>query len=314
MKYVELGRSGIKVSNIGLGIWQATKDWKGNDESIRKAIIRSHELGVNLIDTAEAYGSGHSEEVLGRALKELRRDEIVIATKVSGEHLRFDELQRACRASAARLGVSEIDVYQVHWPNPWAQIPLKETMRALQKLHTEGRIRAIGVSNFAVRDLEEARSLLSKTDIASNQVRYNMLQRDVEKEVIPYCKKEGISVMAYSPLAQGALTGKYNTSKTPKGDTRDSNPLFTPENLAQIERFISSITQIAQKHGNTVAQIALSWLTFNPIVIPIPGAKDVAQAKENVGAANIQLTREELSRINAALRKVRIDYFSRGWP
>src|SRR5439155_302811 len=141
------------------------------------AITRSHELGVNLVDTAEAYGNGHSEQVVGRALRDIGRDEFVVATKVHGANLRYDELQRAAAASMKRLGVNEIDLYQVHWPDPWEQIPLKETMKALEKLYTEGKIRAIGVSNFAVRDLEEARSYLSRTDIVSNQVRYNFLER-----------------------------------------------------------------------------------------------------------------------------------------
>jgi myo-inositol catabolism protein IolS len=183
---------------------------EGDDEQIVRAITKSHELGVNLVDTAEAYGRGHSEQVVGRALRDIGREEFVVATKVHGANLRSDELQRAAAASMKRLGVNEIDLYQVHWPDPWEQIPFKETMKALEKLYTEGKIRAIGVSNFAVRDLEEARSLLSRTDIVSNQVRYNFLQREIEEEVLPYCRKNNITILAYSPLAQGALTGKYD--------------------------------------------------------------------------------------------------------
>jgi myo-inositol catabolism protein IolS len=204
MEHTTIGKSGIRVSKVGLGLWQASDDWKAEDAEVIKAVERAHELGVNFVDTAEAYGMGHSESVLGKALKQLGRENFVIATKVHGSHLRYDELQKAAAASAKRLGVKEIDLYQVHWPDPWEQIPLKYTMKALEKLYLEGKIRAIGVSNFAVRDLEEARSCLSRTDIVSNQVRYNLLQRDIDDEVVPYCRKNGISIIAYSPLAQGA--------------------------------------------------------------------------------------------------------------
>ena len=309
MDYVVLGKSGIKVSKIGLGVWQASAEWKGDDEAIIKATRRSHEPGVNPIDTAEAYGNGHSEEVLGHAVKEIGRDEFVIASKVKDAHLRYDELQRACLASALRLGVKEIDLFQVHWPDPWEQIPLRETMRALEKLYMEGRIRAIGVSNFAVRDLEEARSYLSRTDIVSNQVRYNLLQRNIEEEVLPYCKRETIFIMAWSPLAQGALTGKYRRGAVPSGDPRGSNRLFSSKNIEQVERLNSRLAEIAQSHQKTNAQVALSWLASNPIVIPIPGAKNAAQAEDNAGAANTQLTREELNELDTAAREVKIDYF-----
>ncbi len=164
MDFRTLGKNGPKISRIGIGVWQASDLWKGDDQQIVRAITKSHELGVNLVDTAEAYGRGHSEQVVGRALRDIGREEFVVATKVHGANLRYDELQRAAVASMKRLGVSEIDLYQVHWPDPWEQIPLKETMKGLEKLYTEGRIRAIGVSNFAVRDLEEARSLLSRTE------------------------------------------------------------------------------------------------------------------------------------------------------
>src|SRR5256712_8299909 len=144
-------------------------------------------------DQSRGYGRGirrrHSEQVMSRAIKNVGRDRVFIATKVGGWHLRADDVRKACAGSLKRLGVREIDLYQVHWPDPWSQVPLRETMKALEALHRAGRIRHIGVSNFAVRDLEEARSDLSKADIASNQVRYNMLQREVEAEVVPYCKR-----------------------------------------------------------------------------------------------------------------------------
>lgn len=308
MEIRTLGKNGPKVSRIGIGVWQASDLWKGDDEQIVRAITRSHELGVNFVDTAEAYGNGHSEKVVGRALRSIGREEFVVATKVHGANLRADELQRAAAASMRRLGVNEIDLYQVHWPDPWEQIPLKETMKALEKLYTEGKIRAIGVSNFAVRDLEEARSLLSRTDIVSNQVRYNFLQREIEEEVLPYCRKNNITILAYSPLAQGALTGKYDRGHVPKGDVRDENKLFAPKNIQQIEKINAVLSDVAQRHGSSISQVALSWLLANEMVVPIPGAKNEAQAQENVGSTKHRLANAELVELDAAYELVDIDY------
>ena len=243
-----------------MGVWQASSEWGGNDDDVVKAVQRAHELGVNLVDTAEAYGGGHSEAVLGKALKESGRENFVVATKVYGSHLRPDEMQKACRASIDRLGVKEIYLYQIHWPDPWEQIPLKHTMKAMEKLYNEGKIRAIGVSNFAVRDLEEASACLSKAEIVSNQVRYNLLQRDVEEEVIPYCRKNGIAILAWSPIAQGALTGKYGPKNTPSEPARKQNPLFSEHNLVEVDKVLAALRMIATKHGKTVSQVAVNWL------------------------------------------------------
>ena len=310
MERVSLGKNGPKVSRIGIGVWQASEDWHAKDDEVVQSVVKAYQLGINLIDTAEAYGTGHSEEVTSRAIKEIGRDNLVIATKVNSAHLGFEELQKACQASLRRLQIKEIDVYQVHWPDPWEQIPLKYTMRALEKLYAEGYIRAIGVSNFAVRDLEEARSYLSKTDIVSNQIRYNILQRGVEEEVIPYCKRGGIGILAWSPLAQGALTGKYNAGNAPKGDVRGQNALFAPSNLGQITNVLGVLSKIAKKHQKTVAQVALSWLMSNPIVVPIPGAKNPQQSEENAGAADVKLDLKEIAEIEAAASEVKIDYFA----
>jgi aryl-alcohol dehydrogenase-like predicted oxidoreductase len=305
---VELGKSGLRVSRIGLGVWQASGEWLGKDDQVLGAIKKSHELGVNLLDTAEAYGDGHSEGVVGRALRAFGRDNFVVATKVFGAHLRYDELQRACAYSLRRLGVKEIDLYQIHWPDPWEQIPLKETMRAMEKLYTEGKIRAIGVSNFAVRDLEEARSCLSKTDIVSDQLQYNLVHREIEEEVVPYCRKEGIRILAWSPLAQGALSGKYSSRKVPKGDVRRTNPIFERKNLARMKGLLNVMSKVASRHDCTMSQVALAWLMKDSIVVPIPGAKNADQANENAGAAGVELSAEDLKSLERASRNVDIDY------
>ena len=309
MDYVVLGRkSGLKVSKVGLGFWQASSDWKGADAQLVGAAGKARDLGVNLIDTAEQYGYGHSESVLGAALKKYGRENFFVATKVYGAHLRSMELQKAARGSMKRLGVKEIDLYQVHWPDPWEQIPLRETMGALEKLYSEGKIRAIGVSNFAVRDLEEARSYLSKTDIVSNQLRYNLLQREIEEEVLPYCRKNGIAVLAWSPLAQGALSGKYSPGKVPSGDVREMNVLFARKNMDRIAGLNRVLSSIAAGHHRTTAQVALNWFAKMPDVIPIPGAKNPSQAAENLSSNDFKLTSREVAQVERASKSLRIDY------
>lgn len=311
MEKINLGKSDVKVSRIGVGTWQASFHEWGNDvqdEMIVKAIIRSHELGINFIDTAEIYGNGHSETVVGKAISAMNREDVVVATKVHGAHLRYDELVKSADLSMKRLGTRYIDLYQIHWPDPWEQIPLKETMKAMEKLYLDGKIRAIGVSNFAVRDMEEARGHLSKTDIVSNQVRYNMLQREIEAEVLPYCKKNGITIIAWSPLAQGALTGKYNENNLPDDRIRSGNELFKHNNIKQISGLLKVLEKIAEKRGKIVSQVALNWLLKDEWVVPIPGAKNPQQAESNAGAAGWKLSTDELNIIENELTKIDIDY------
>jgi len=308
---IELGKSGLRVSRIGLGVWQASGEWLGKDGKVIAAIGRSWELGVNLLDTAEVYGNGHSEGVVGRALKSFGRDNFVVATKVYGAHLREDELQRACAYSLRRLGVREIDLYQIHWPDPWEQIPLKETMKAMEKLYSEGKIRAIGVSNFAVRDLEEARGCLSKAEIVSDQLQYSLIRREIEEEDIPYCRREGIRIIAWSPLAQGALSGKYSSRKVPTKDVRTTNPIFERKNLARMKGLLLAMSKIASRQRCTMSQVALAWLMKDPDVVPIPGAKTADQAEENAGAAGVELTADDLESLDKESRKVDIDYLPR---
>jgi aryl-alcohol dehydrogenase-like predicted oxidoreductase len=313
MERVELGKSGIRVSRIGVGTWQAggKNPWGDdvNDADSIAAMVRAHELGVNLFDTAEAYGEGHSEEVVGQAVQEIGRDEVVIATKVSGNHLRYDDVQRACDRSLKRLGVDTIDLYQVHWPDPWQQIPLTETMHGLEQLHKDEKIRAVAVSNFAVRDLEEARAALSDTDIASNQVQYSLLQREIEKEVLPYCQREAISVLAWSPLAKGLLTGKYDRDRKPEDPLRTDHVLFRDTNLDAVGELLRVLEEVGGLHGRTMPQVALNWDLFHEGVIPIPGAKRPEHVESNVGAVGWDLTAKEFEQIGEASSAIRIDQF-----
>jgi myo-inositol catabolism protein IolS len=312
MDYVALGRGGPKVSAIGIGMWQAGGKAWGNDvrdADCRRAMERAVELGINLVDTAEAYGDGHSEQVMRPAINAVGRDNVFIATKVGGWHLRPDDVKKACAGSLKRLGVREIDLYQVHWPDPWSQVPLRETMKALEALHRTGKIRHIGVSNFAVRDLEEARSHLSRTDIVSNQVRYNLLQREVETEVLPYCRREGIEILAWSPIGKGVLSGKYHDGKRPKDRVRSEEDLFKPANLRKTKGLVGRLKAIGKVHGKTPAQVALAWLRSRKVVVPIPGVKRPAQAEENAGATGWTLTRAEQRQLERASSALRLDTF-----
>lgn len=312
MEYVVLGRDGPTVSAIGLGMWQAGgKAWGADvrDAECRKAMERGIELGINLVDTAEAYGDGHSETVMSQAIRNVGRNNVVVATKVGGWHLRPDDVKKACEGSLKRLGIREIDLYQVHWPDPWSQVPLRDTMKALERLHRAGKVRHIGVSNFAVRDLEEARAHLSRTDIVSNQVRYNMVQRNAESEVLPYCRREGIAVLAWSPIGKGVLSGKYHDGKRPKDRVRSEEDLFKPANLRATRSLVRELQRIGRVRRKTPAQVALAWLRRHRHVVPIPGVKRPAQSEENAGAAGLSLTSRELRALESILSGLKIDTF-----
>ena len=312
MDYVSLGCSDARVSPIGFGTWQAGDDTWGpdvNDMDCALALVHGAELGVNLVDTAENYGRGHSEEVVGKAIRLAGREMMFVATKVSEHHLHPDDVARACRGSLRRLRVQYIDLYQVHWTDPYDQVPLRETMRAMERLQREGKIRYIGVSNFAVRDLEEARSSLSRTDIVSNQVQYNLLHREIETEVIPYCTREGITILAYSPLARGLLTGKYGSKHRPTDQVREGAVLFKPKNLREVVPVIRELREIAKSRGKTPAQIALAWLRSHPGVVTIPGVKRPAQAGELAAASEVTLKLQERRSLDRVSSLLRLDTF-----
>lgn len=280
-----------------------------NDADCAAALAEGGRLGINLIDTAENYGRGHAEEVVGRAVRMAGRRRLFLATKVSDHHLHPDDVVRACRGSLRRLGVREIDLYQVHWTDPYDQVPLRRTMRALEGLEREGLIRHIGVSNFAVRDLEEARSALSRTDVVSDQVQFNLLHRDVEEEVLPYCQRHGISVLAYSPLARGLLTGKYAVSNRPRDPVRESAVLFRPRNLRRMAGLFRELRTLATTHGCPMAHVALAWLRSRRGVIPIPGVKRAAQTAELARSVPLRLATSEVRLLDRLSSDLHLDTF-----
>ena len=310
MEYTTIGGSDLKVSKLGLGTWQfGTEGWgfgaDFTEEETLAAVDKAFEFGINLLDTAEVYGDGRSEEIVGKAIKG-RRDELIIATKVLPRHLRTRDLIRACDDSLRRLGIDWIDLYQIHAAEPY--VPLCESMDALAQLINQGKVRYVGVSNFSVPLLRAAEETFSGR-IVSNQVRYNLLQRDIEADILPYCRKHEITVIAYSPLAQGLLTGKYDRDHLPADKIRGRNPLFREENLAQAFPVIELLREIAAAHSVTLAQAALRWVISQPGVIAIPGAKRPSQVEENVGALGWSFSPDELAQLTAASADVGLSYF-----
>ena len=235
-----------------------------------KALRRGVELGINLIDTAEMYASGGAEEVVADATKGIR-DEVFIASKVSPEHLRRDEVLKACRASLQRLGTRHIDLYQVHWPNP--KVPIAETMSAMEQLVREGAIRFIGVSNFSVAETEDATRALANNEIASNQVEYSLSNRYVEPEILPYCVREKMTLIAYSPLARGQIPGSLPKS-------------------------------LLQKFNLTPAQAMLNWVTRNEQVVAIPKAANISHLEENALSVSMRFTPAEYGQLARAQQPI----------
>ena len=223
--------------------------------------------GITLVDTAEIY---KSEPLVAKAIKGRRRDEILIATKVWPNHLRRDALIRAFNGSLRRLGTSYIDIYQVHWPNP--MVPIEETMAAMEQLVREGKLRHVGVSNFNLKQIQEARSALPKSELSSVQLDYSLIHRNVETEVLPYCDREGIALLAYYPLGHGKL----------------------PSDMR--------LEEVSAGNGRTKAQLALMWLAGRPNVFPIPRASNAEHVRENAGAGDWQLSDSEREQLDLRFR------------
>jgi aryl-alcohol dehydrogenase-like predicted oxidoreductase len=281
----------MKVSVIGLGAWQAGfKSWGRNYtlEDIRGAVTRAIDNGVNFIDTAEIYGYGRSERVLGEILG--GRDDIYIATKISGYNARPGKISKSIKGSLKRLGRKYIDLYQVHWP-PSYYTNISKVIQELEKLVDQGYIRYIGVSNFSIDILEKTITSTRKYEIVSNQVQYSLLYRAAEKNLIPYMKENGIELIAWSPLAKGALAGKLKADAPAKVfDTA-----FKRAKHAQA--LFDTLAEISDKYNSTISQISLAWLVSKG-AIPIPGAKNPAQAKQNAQAGDIILDHDDVSKLD----------------
>lgn len=267
MEVREMGDTGVLLPEVGIGTWK----YSGGTEPIRKAIS----LGATHVDTAEMYGT---EDVVGQALQG-RRDQVFLATKVSGSHLHYDQVMTAADGSLARLGVDHIDMYIVHWPN--SRVPIAETMGGMEDLVEQGKVRYIGVSNFSVRELKEAQGAMTKHKIVSNQVLYNLRERRIERDLIPYCQETGVTVVAYTPLDSGALADK---------------PLLRGREGVRV------LESLAAEVGKTKAQVALNWCLSRDNVIAIPKANRMEHVEENCGASGWMLSSEQVRMLDEAFR------------
>ena len=283
MEYRRFGRSGVKVSAIGMGTYYDFTSivaarlfgyWRGRRDKIA-AIRKGIELGINLIDTAQVY---QTEPLIAEAIKEYRRDELFIATKVLFLHLRYNQVLRAAERSLRNLQTSYIDLYQIHQPSPL--VPIKETMSAMEKLVEEGKVRYIGVSNFSLAQFKAAEGALSRCELISNQVEYNLKVRRIETDLLPYCEENNIAVMAYRPIAHGALA-------EPSGDLREV------------------IDEISERYGGkNPAQIAINWLlSKRKVIFPIPRASRPARVIENAGALGWSLEAVDMAKLENSVEK-----------
>jgi aryl-alcohol dehydrogenase-like predicted oxidoreductase len=294
-----------KISKIGLGTWQfGAREWGYGEEYIAQAkeiVGRAIDLGVTLFDTAEIYGFGRSERILGEALGE-RRASVFLATKLFPLVPVAPVVEQRAVASANRLNTRRIDLYQVHQPNPLFRDGT--IMRGMSALQNVGLVGEVGVSNYSLQRWQAAEEALGRR-VLSNQVRYSLADRSPEDELLPYAATRGRVVIAYSPLAQGLLSGRYDRTSRPTNRVRAGNPLFLPENLDRASDLIGVLREVADAHGATPAQIALAWVIRHPAVTAIPGASSIEQLESNVAAADIDLTDGEYEALRAASDRFR---------
>ncbi len=312
MKYHKLGKTDIRVSALAMGCWAIAGDplWGPQDEAESHATVHTAlDLGINFFDTAEGYTGGETEAVLGRALAG-RRHEAVIATKVGRANLSESEVRQACEDSLRRLQTDYIDLYQIHWPR--RSVPLEETVEGLERLREQGKVRAIGVCNFGVGDLGD---LLELGWIESDQLPYSLLWRAIEYEIQAKCVEEGIGILAYSPLAQGLLTGKFSSlDEVPEGRARIR--LFSGERPqarhgeagceAEVSSALEGIRQICAEIDQPMTDVAIAWLFQQPgVATVIAGARRPEQIRQTAGAVDLDLAPEIVARLAGATEEVK---------
>jgi len=277
LEFRPLGETSESIPEVGMGTWGMgggmRADSSRDSESI-EALTLGLELGMTLVDTAEMYGAGHSEEVVSKAL-EGWREPVFVASKVSPSHFAYDDLLHSARKSVDRLRVKQMDLYQLHWPNP--RTPIAETMKGMEKLVLDGMVRYIGVSNFSVAQMRDAQAALSREEIVSNQVEYSLVDRTVEEEILPYCQREKLTLIAYSPLGQGRIArGRGGPFKI--------------------------VDEIAARLGKSRSQVALNWLLQHESVVVIPKAGDKKHVVENAAVSGSKLSTRDFQEINKAFR------------
>jgi len=313
----QLGFSDLHLTSLGLGTWAIggggwDYGWGPQDDARSlEAIDRALELGIHWIDTAPAYGLGHSEEIVGQAISG-RRNEVIVATKCGlvwdeGAHSTYERLtaesvRQEAEDSLRRLDVDVIDLYQIHWPDPEEQI--EEAWATIAELIEEGKIRYGGVSNFSVEQLKRIQPI---HPVASLQPPYNMLERDIEEELLPYCAEHDIGVIAYSPMQSGMLTGKYDRESIeamPEEDWRKDSKHFTEPELSANLRLIEGLRPIAERNDKTLPQLAIAWVLERPeVTAAIVGARKPEQIEETAVAGSWDLSEKDLEEIEALLEK-----------
>ena len=304
MRFLDVEGLGA-VSRVGLGTWQfGSREWGYGDayaSGEAKAIVRrAREVGITLFDTAEVYGFGRSERILGDALGDERAD-VVVASKVFPVAPFPPVVRNRLAGSARRLGLDRVPLYQVHQPNP--VVPDSVIMPGMRQLLEEGRIGAVGVSNYSLARWRAADAALGRP-VVSNQVHFSLAAPSALDDLVPFAEREDRMVMAYSPLAQGLLGGRYTVENRP-GGVRAANPLFGTENLRRAEPLLDVLREVAAAHDVAPAQIALAWLVSLPRVVVIPGASSVAQVEANAAAADIDLRPDEQAALTTAARAFR---------
>ncbi len=317
METRRLGDSDLHITPIGFGAWAiGGGDWEFSwgpqeDEDSIRAIQRALELGVNWIDTAAIYGLGHSEEVVARALVGGTHKPYVFtkcsmrwntADRTIHRSLKAASVREECEASLRRLRRETIDLYQVHWPNP--EDELEEGWTELGKLQNEGKVRYLGVSNFSVAQMERLRPI---APITSLQPPYSLIRPDVEKEILPYCRQNGIGVIHYSPMASGLLTGKMSAERVaqmPPDDWRKRSPNFNEPKLSRHLKLAGLLGEIGREHGVQAGVVAIAWTLHNPAVTAaIVGARSPEQVEGTLPAARFRLSEDEFRRINDFVRE-----------
>lgn len=326
MRYVKLGNSQIKVSVIGLGAWAIGGKWWGgtNEKESIEAIQASIDSGINFIDTAPAYGQGLSEIFIGKALRG-RRDKVVIATKCGlrwdlkkgfyffdyapgvpmYRYLGRESLEYELDQSLKRLGTDYIDLYQSHWQDPTT--PISETMETFLKFKEKGKIKAIGVSNISLEQIEEYSGY---GVIDSDQEKYSLLDSSIESDLLPWCEKNNVSMLAYSSISKGLLTGKMSPDREFKqDDVRSGDPRFSAENIKRVNMLLEKhLKSVAEKHNASYGHIAIAWLLKNPKVIALCGARNKNQAIENARAGNIELDGDDLKKVDDFIKEYDKNY------
>jgi aryl-alcohol dehydrogenase-like predicted oxidoreductase len=329
MEYRKLGDSDLQMSAITFGAWAAGGwMWGGNDDQQAiDAMKAAYDMGITSIDTAPIYGQGKSEELVGQAVKGISRDKVQILTKYGmrwdlnkgtfgfnskdndGKDIEVykyaakESIIKECEDSLKRLGTDYIDLYQIHWPDETT--PIAETMEAILRLQEQGKIRAAGVSNYSVAQMQEAEKTIK---LASNQVPFSMVKRDIEADVIPYCLQNNKGILAYSPMERGLLTGKMKAGQEfGEGDHRAGLKFFKDENIQRTNDFLAKIKPIADEKNATLGQLVIRWTINRPgITVALVGARNAEQATQNAKAIDVQLSTEEMDMITGELNKLEL--------